>query len=203
MSLAGRDELVAEGGECSHCHRVLRLRRAWRASGAQCHAGHDPGYDHASGVTGRGWGTCRASQQGWQRTRARKALQLLQEEQVVGGETPRPAPSLCPGNCQGPSTGVTLLSGQLPAARVCCQGQPITRNCLWGQVSVPKGNPSLLLFNSRLVVGPRQPPIPLLPSPLFPQPYASVPTTGTGSATPSTRPCGERLPCPGSFSHPS
>lgn len=60
-----------------------------------------------------------------------------------GDKTPRSAPSLCSGNCQGLLTGTTLLSGQLPAARVCCQGRPITRNCHWGQASVPKNN---LLF---------------------------------------------------------
>lgn len=89
------------------------------------------------------------------------------------------------------------MSGQLPAARVCCQGQPITRNCLWGQVSLPKGNPTLLLFNSRLVVGPRQPPIPLPATcSFFPQPYASVPTTVRTVPHPQHRPCGEWWPLP-------
>lgn len=89
------------------------------------------------------------------------------------------------------------LVRQLPAARVCCQGQPITRNCLWGQVSVSKGNPTLLLFNFRLVVGPRQPPIPLPPTcSFFPQPYASVPTTVRTVPHPQRRPCGEWRPPP-------
>lgn len=115
-----------------------------------------------------------------------------------GGKTPGPASSLDSGNCQGPSTGTTLLSGQLPAARVCCQGQRITRNCLGGQVSVPKGNAPLLLFNSRLVVGPRQPPIPLPPPNVLHLPPALHPNPDLGaeSAAPSTEAMWARLPLP-------